>query len=111
VVLDHAGHRRLLGRCGTAAASIEARFLSLEGARAAATIFGDMIGKLDVLRVACEKCDGAGRYQVDRVIDERDRDAKVIDCLAEITADCPTNRAHKSNDQCGTRYQYLLRAL
>ena len=35
--------------------------------RDGAIIFSDLIGKLDVLRVACEKCERAGRYRLDRL--------------------------------------------
>jgi len=37
------------------------------------------------------------------LIDERGRNAKVIDWLEEITADCPKRVAHSMNDQCGAR--------
>jgi len=47
--------------------------------RDGAIIFGDLIGKLDVLRVACEKCGREGRYAVWRLIHARGRDAKVIE--------------------------------
>jgi len=56
--------------------------------RDGAIIFGDLIGKLDVLAVACAKCGRAGRYRVQHLIDERGRDGKVIDWLDEIIADC-----------------------
>ena len=59
--------------------------------RDGAIIFSDLIGKLDVLRVACAKCDRAGRYRLDRLIQDRGRDAKVIDWLDELTADCIPN--------------------
>jgi hypothetical protein len=36
-----------------------------------ATTFADLRGKLDVLRVTCAKCDRAGRYRLDRLIDQR----------------------------------------
>ena len=76
-----------------------------------ATIFGDLIGKLDVLRVECSKCDRAGRYRLDRLIDERGRDAKMIDWLRELTADCPKKIAHNWNDQCGAGCPDLARVL
>jgi hypothetical protein len=60
--------------------------------RDGAIIFGDPIGKLDVLSVACE----AGRYQLQRLIDDRGRDAKLIDWLDEITADCPCAQHKRS---------------
>jgi len=39
--------------------------------RDGAIIFGDLIGKLDVLEVACEKCRRKGRYAVARLIEQR----------------------------------------
>jgi len=62
--------------------------------RDGAIIFGDLIGKLDVLHVHCAKCSRAGRYQLQRLIEERGRDDKIIDWLSEITADCPKKAAH-----------------
>lgn len=47
--------------------------------RDGATIFSDLIGKLDVLHVSCDKCGRAGRYPLQRLMDARGRDAKVID--------------------------------
>jgi hypothetical protein len=43
----------------------------------------NLIGKLDLLRVVCSKCE---RYRLHRLIDERGRDAKLIEWLGEITA-------------------------
>jgi hypothetical protein len=45
----------------------------------------------------------AGRYRLDRLIEERGRNAKLIDWLDEITADCPKKIAHNMNDPCGAR--------
>ena len=70
-----------------------------------------VIGKLDVLRVACTKCDRAGRYRLDRLIKDRGRDAKLIDWLDEITADCPKKSAHNWNDQCAARCPDLRKVL
>jgi hypothetical protein len=47
-------------------------------------IFGDLIGKLDVLHVACDKCWRKGRYAVARLIEQCGYDAKVVDWRAEI---------------------------
>ena len=47
--------------------------------RDGATIFSDLIGKLDMLRVACEKCGRDGCYGLNRLIERRGRDAKLID--------------------------------
>jgi hypothetical protein len=79
--------------------------------RDGAIIFGDLIGKLDVLYVHCEKCTRAGRYRLDHLIEERGRNAKLIDWLDEITADCPKKLAHNKNDPCGARCPDLPRVL
>ena len=47
----------------------------------------------------------------DRLIKERGRNAKLIDWLGEITADCPKKIAHNMNDPCGARYRDLARVL
>jgi hypothetical protein len=71
--------------------------------RDGAIIFGDLIGKLDVLHVACDKCGRKGRYPVVRLIEQRTRYGKVIDWPAEITADCPKKQAGNMSDQCAAR--------
>jgi hypothetical protein len=76
--------------------------------RDGAIIFGDLLGKLEV---ACEKCGRKGRYAVARLIEQRGRDAKVIDLLAEITADCPKKQAGDLSDQCAARCPDLPRGM
>ena len=46
--------------------------------RDGAIIFSDLIGKLDVLRVTCAKCERAGRYRLHRLIETHGRDAKTL---------------------------------
>ncbi|HVI14522.1 MAG TPA: hypothetical protein VM822_16795 [Pseudolabrys sp.] len=41
-----------------------------------AIIFSDLIGKLDLLRVCCDKCGRDGCYEL---IDKLGRDGKIID--------------------------------
>jgi len=43
-----------------------------------AIIFGDLIGKVDRLRVSCEKCGRDGCYGLARLIDKRGRDRKLV---------------------------------
>ena len=58
-----------------------------------AIIFSDLIGKLSALRIECATCSRAGQYWIARLIEQRGRDGKVVDLLAEVSADCPqTNR-------------------
>ena len=70
--------------------------------RDGAIIFSDLIGKLDMLRVSCEKCRRDGCYGLNRLIEKRGRD-KLIDWLDELTAECPKKIAHNMNDPCGAR--------
>jgi hypothetical protein len=77
--------------------------------RDGATIFSDLIGKLDLLRVRCEKYGRDGCYGLSHLINKRGRNAKVIDWLDEITADCPKKSAHNMNDRCGARCPDLPR--
>jgi len=71
--------------------------------RDGAIIFGDLTGKLDVLRVACDKSGRSGRYQVQRLINDRGRDGKIVDWLDQITADCPKKSALNWSDRCGAK--------
>jgi hypothetical protein len=64
--------------------------------RDGAIVFGDLIGKLDMLRVSCEKCGRDGRYGLAKLIDKRGRDGKLVDWLDELTADCPKKRGEVS---------------
>ena len=79
--------------------------------RDGAIIFADLIGKLDVLRVTCAKCERAGRYRLDRLIENRGRDAKVVDWLDETAADCPKKSARNWSDQCAARCPDLATVL
>ena len=76
-----------------------------------AIIFSDLIGKTEVLRVTCEKCGRDGHYIVARLIRNRGRDAKVIDWLDELTAECPKKLARNMNDPCGARCPQLPKVL
>ena len=74
-------------------------------------IFSDLIGKLDVSRVSCQKCGREGSYPLNGLIERRGRDGKVIDWLDEVAAECPKKIARDMNDPCGARTPDLARAL
>jgi hypothetical protein len=61
----------------------------------------DLLGKLDVLRVLCTKCDRAGRYPIARLIETIGPHANMADWLSKIAADCPRKRKNSFSDQCG----------
>jgi hypothetical protein len=79
--------------------------------RDGAITFSDLIGKLDDLRVSCEKCGRSGRYQVQRLIRDRGRDGKIVDWLDQITADCPKKATISWNDRCGARCPDLAKVM
>ena len=64
--------------------------------RDGAIIFSDLIGKLDALRVACDKCSRAGSYRLNRLVENRGSNAKVIDWLDQLTTECPKKIAHNT---------------
>ena len=72
--------------------------------REGAIIFRDLVGKLEVLNVECDKCGRRGRYHLHRLIERYGIDAKLFDWSDEITADCPRKQAN--NPQ-----RYLRRAV
>ena len=57
--------------------------------RHGAVIFGDLEDKLEVLHVACTKCERRGQYPVSRLIERYGRNGKLVDWKGTITADCP----------------------
>ena len=61
----------------------------------------DLIGKLDILRVECSKCDRRGQYRVDQLFVRLGPDAKLSDCLHELTGDCPRKRPSGLAVGCG----------
>jgi hypothetical protein len=71
----------------------------------------DLIGKLAILRVECEKCGRSGQYRVDRLLRQLGRDAKLTDWLGDITADCPHKLRPGYSDPCGARCPDLPKVL
>jgi len=79
--------------------------------RDGAIIFGDLIGKLDVLRGRCDKCGHDGCYGLNRLVERCGRDAKLVDWLDEIAADCPKRVTVNWNDRCRAQCPDLPRVL
>jgi hypothetical protein len=55
--------------------------------REGAIIFRDLVGKLKVINVECDKCGRRGRYRLGRLIERYGSDTKLFDWSDEITAD------------------------
>ena len=56
--------------------------------RDGALTLSDLVGKLNTLRIACERCERSGQYRVDRLIARYGGDQKLPDWIREVTADC-----------------------
>jgi len=69
--------------------------------RDGAITFRDIAGKLDVLRVECDKSADAGAIEIDRLIERYGIDAKLSDFKPD--ADCPRKIARNPYDACGAR--------
>src|SRR5689334_18904581 len=62
---------------------------------------GDLVGKIEYLTLACEKCGRAGRYRVDRLLDQLGHEGKLTDLKVRLTADCPQVRPPNSMTNAG----------
>ena len=55
-------------------------------------VFGDIDGKLDVLRVECARCQRKGRYSVARLIEKYGRNRHMMKRRNQLNGDCGTRR-------------------
>ena len=69
----------------------------------------DLVGKLEVLHLDCDKCGRHGRYRLDRLIEQYGIDAKLFDWEPE--ADCPRKVAQNQYDPCGARCPDLAKVV
>jgi hypothetical protein len=79
--------------------------------RDGAIAFDDLRSRLRTLRVGCGKCGRAGRYSVERLIERRGCDGKVVDLLAELSADCPRSAANSLYDRCNAHCPDIPRVM
>jgi hypothetical protein len=56
--------------------------------RDGAITFADLVGRLTVVRVDCDRCGRHGRYLVDKLIYDHGADAKLIEWFSRLTSDC-----------------------
>lgn len=67
--------------------------------RGGAVTLGDIVGKLKVLRVECDRCARAGQYFVPNLVHKYGAAATLPEVLADVSADCP-RRQSISTDRC-----------
>jgi hypothetical protein len=63
-------------------------------------VFGDIEGKLDMLRVECSRCGRKGRYNVGKLIEKYGRNANMMKCKEQLNGDCPRRDAPQMHDRC-----------
>jgi hypothetical protein len=76
--------------------------------RAGGMTFGDLIGRLDWLDIACPKCDRRGRYRVNGLAAQHGQNYRIPDWISDMTRDCPRRRSPGLADACGATCPGLL---
>ena len=62
--------------------------------------FGDLDGKLDVLRIEGTRCQRKGRYNVDKLIAKHGRRGNMSKWVSDLKSDCPKRDAHQMQERC-----------
>jgi hypothetical protein len=62
--------------------------------------FGDIEGKLTILRVECTKCPRTGRYNVAKLIAQYGRSGNLSKWVSDLKSDCPKREAVALNERC-----------
>jgi hypothetical protein len=65
--------------------------------RDGAIIFRDLVGKLTIVRVECEKCGRDGTYRLDRLISRYGLDTKLFEWMDELTGRASKPITHTIN--------------
>jgi hypothetical protein len=70
-------------------------------APAGSIILADVAERTAVLAIACTRCDRAGKYSMDTLIDRYGLAFGVPALLRLLSADCPKRRSLSASDLCG----------
>jgi hypothetical protein len=62
--------------------------------------FGDIEGKLDMLRVECTRCQRKVRYSVAKLIEKYGRRTNMMKWREQLNGDCPKRDAHELHGRC-----------
>ena len=79
--------------------------------RDGAIIFGDLIGKLDMLRIECAKSGRSGRYRLADLLMRYGRNEKVFAFTEDVITNCARKQGRSDNDPCGAIFPDLPKAL
>jgi hypothetical protein len=62
--------------------------------------FGDIEGKLEMLRVECTRCPRKGSYSVRKLLDKHGRRGNMSKWVSDLKSDCPKRDAHQMQERC-----------
>ena len=62
--------------------------------------FGDIAGKLEMLRVECTRCPRKGRYSVAKLIAQHGLHGNMSKCVSDLRGDCPKRNAPHLHERC-----------
>ena len=63
-----------------------------------AITFSDLVGRLTVVRVDCDRCGRHDRYLVDKLVYDHGADAKLTEWFGNLIKDCPQKAAVRACD-------------
>ena len=70
---------------------------------------GELRGKLDLLDVACHRCERRGRVNVERLIEEHGADTGLPDLWERLAGDCQHARSTALNNRCAIYFRNCRR--
>jgi hypothetical protein len=63
-------------------------------------VFGDIAGKLKMLRIECTKCPRQGRYSVAKLIEQYGQRGNMTKWVSDLKGDCPRRDAPQLHERC-----------
>ena len=63
-------------------------------------VFGDIQGKLTMLRIECTRCERKGRYSVAKLIEKHGRRGHLTRWVSDLKGDCPKREVHALHERC-----------
>jgi hypothetical protein len=73
--------------------------------------FGDIDGKLTMLRIECAKCGRKGRYSVARLLEQYGPDEPLETFRRPLIENCPRYLKRDYNDQCDAIFPDLIKVV
>ena len=62
--------------------------------------FGDVAGKLTMLRVQCTRCPRKGRYNLAKLVAQFGRSGNMSKWVSDLRGDCPKRNAPQLHERC-----------